>query len=215
MPLLDRLGLAPKPALRPRLAGLRLEGRPSEPVRSVLTRRQLAARVGLVAALAGLALVAFPNVAVLNETSSIGDVWKGDDVVAPFDFSIRLPDAVVQARRDSVSRAEPVIMTLNTAAADSSAAALARIDAHIDTAFAAYAGWRAARDAGDRARAASDSVRYLRAMLGVPLRQRQWAVLLRASTGDGSALSDRVLGEAGRAARARAGRRPTATAPPS
>ena len=202
MPLLDRLGLAPKPPLRPRLAGLRLEGRPSEPARSALSRRQLAVRVGLVAALAGLALVAFPNVSVLNETSSIGDVWKGDDVVAPFDFSIRLPEAVVLARRDSVSRAEPVIVTLDPAAADSSAAELARIDAHIDTAFATYADWRRAREAGDRTRAASDSVRSLRAMLGVPLAQRQWAVLLRSAASGESQLSERVLGDAGRVARA-------------
>ena len=203
MTLLERLGLAPKPALRPRLAGLRFEGRPTESPRPALTRRHLAIRAALVAGLAGLALVAFPNVSVLDETSAIGDVWKGDDIVAPYDFSIRLPDAVVAARRDSVRRSEPLIMTLDTAAPDSAVARLDHLDARIDTAFAAFTAWREARAAGDDARASEDSLRYLRGVRALPLSASQWALLVAPGTEAADVrLSDRVLGDASRVGRA-------------
>ncbi|HEX8298162.1 MAG TPA: HDIG domain-containing protein [Rubricoccaceae bacterium] len=203
MTLLERLGLAPKPALRPRLAGLRFEGRPTEPAQPALTRRQLAIRAALVTGIAGLALLAFPNVSVLDETSAIGDVWKGDDVVAPYDFSIRLPDAVVVARRDSVRRSEPLIMTIDVTAPDSAVATLDRIDARLDTAFVAYAGWQAARAASDPLQAAADSVRYRRAALELPLTPEQWSLLLAGvETGNATRLSDRLLGDASRVSRA-------------
>ncbi len=212
MTLLERLGLAHKPTLRPRLAGLRFEGRLPEPTRPTLSPRQRWVRVALLASLVSLALLAFPGDSALEGTSAVGDVWKGDDVVAPFDFSIRLPDEVVNARRDSVRRSEPLIVARDAAAADSVLAALDRIDARLDTAFSAYASWAtlraAAPDSADARRALtleSDSVRAVRARTAVQLglSDRQWSFLLRSALVQpaGQRLSDRLLGDASRVGR--------------
>ncbi len=217
MTLLERLGLAPKPALRPRLAGLRFEGRLPEPARPTLTPRQRWIRAALFAGLVGIALLAFPDVSALEGTSAVGDVWKGDDVVAPFDFSIRLPDEVVAARRDSVRRSEPLIVAQDAAASDSVLAALDRVDARMDSAFAAYATWAARRgaaaDSADARLVAAleaDSLRAARARaaLQLGLTDRQWSFLLRSALVQpaGQRLSDRLLGAASRAGRAIADR---------
>ncbi|HEX8385237.1 MAG TPA: hypothetical protein VF576_03580, partial [Rubricoccaceae bacterium] len=213
MSLIHRLGLAPKPGRRPRRTGLRLEGRLPGSPRPSLSPRQVALRAALFAGLAGLALVAFPNVSVYDGSGQVGDVWKGDDVVAPFDFSIRLPEPQIAARRDSVRRSEPSIVVENASALDSTLAALDRVDARLDSTFAAYTGWTSARaapsEADLRATAAADSARYvaLRARLPVAFSARQWALLLRsaddveAGRERGAALDDRLLGEAARVAR--------------
>ena len=210
MPLFERLGLAPKPGRRQRLSGLRFEGRLPDAPRTALTQRQLIVRVALFVVLAGLALLAFPRVAVYDGSGQIGNVWKGSDVVAPFDFSIRLPDAEIATRRDSVRRFEPPIVAENTAASDSAIASIDRLDARFDSAFAAYARWASARMASGSdpirsARARADSARYLRlrAAMPVPFSAEEWAPLLRSATSGsgGATLADRLLGEAGRVSR--------------
>ncbi len=223
MSLFERLGLAPKPGRRQRLSGLRFEGRLPDTPRPTLSSRQVGVRIALFAGLAAIALLAFPNVSVYDGTGQIGDVWKGGDVVAPFDFSIRLPDAEIAARRDSVRRFEPPVVAQVTAAEDTALAAVDRIDARLDSAFTTYARWtsgRAARSpalaAGDvspppdpeaEARVRSDSARYVRLRNGFPVEidSDQWAMLLRSATmarlRGTPGLSDRILGEVGRTSR--------------
>ena len=208
MTLFERFGLSPRPARRPRLTGLRFEGRIPDAPRPTLTRQQIALRAGLFVALAGLALLAFPNVSVYDGSGQVGDVWKGEDVVAPFDYSIRLPEAQVVARRDSVLRSEPAIVAEHAAAADSAMAALARLSARMDSAVGAYAQWSEAREAplnaGLAATARADSARYVRARAAFPVRlaDREWALLLRDAEPAGrTVLSDLLVGAASRVSR--------------
>ena len=212
MLLFERLGLAPKPARRPRRLGLRFEGRLPDPPRPVLGRRQTGLRVALFSGLAALALLAFPDVAVYDGSVPVGDVWKGGDLVAPFDFSIRLPDAVVAARRDSVRRFEPPVVAEATAAPDSATAAIDRLDAGLDSVFAAQARWASVRQdtaasAAARGAARTDSARALRLRAGLAVRfsATEWAPLARSAADvdarGGTTLDDRLLGEAGRVVR--------------
>ena len=232
MGFLDRLGLTPKPGRYSRRAGLRSDSRrPKEA--PVMDRRGVLARLGLFAVLAFLALVAFPNVAVYDGSARPGDVWQSDDVVAPFDFSIRLPEGEIQARRDSVLATEAPIFRARPQALAQTLARLDSVDARLDSAFVAYVDYRQTagrlREAvtaepapeaeppdlgGIRAALRRDSVRYRtqREALALSLSPRQWDLLLAsaydaatARTG-GPSLDDRLIGEASRIARELLGR---------
>lgn len=231
MDLLDRLGLGTKTGRYSRRAGLR-EGRgPSEG--RELSRRGVYERVGLLAALTLVAVLAFPRVSVYDGSAAVGDVWKGEDVVAPFDFSIRLPEAEVQARQDSVRRSEPPVFAERPEALPQTLARLDSLDARFDSTFAAYVGWQGAAQSLRRLRQAqaagaspaaaqfqalrqearADSARYraLRESFSLGLSDRQWAYLLRSATEAagqpyGVTLDDRLLGEAARIAREVLGR---------
>ncbi|PAP77435.1 HD family phosphohydrolase [Rubrivirga marina] len=226
MSFLDRLGLSPKPGRYSRRAGLRADRRPERETPR-MSRQEVLSRVGLFLALATLALLAFPNVTVYDGTAEPGDVWQQDDVVAPFDFSIRLPDSTFASRRDSVLRSESPIFRERPEALAQTLARLDSVDARLDSAFVAYVDWRQAgarladaREADpdretppdiDALRAAvrRDSVQYLtqREALTLSLSPRQWQLLLASAydvaTGraGGPTLDDRLLGEAGRIAR--------------
>ncbi len=219
MSFLDRLGLAPKAGRYSRRAGLRTGSR--RPQDDRMDRADVLVRVGLFAGLAVLALLAFPNVAVYDGSARVGDVWKGDDVVAPFDFSIRLPEEQVEARRDSVLRSEEPIFTERTEALAQTLARLDSVDARLDSAFVAYAAWQRARErvreydpstatanpAALLAAARRDSAQFVRQRQAITLglSDRQWRVLLRSAYGAASgrqgALDDQLFDEASRIAR--------------
>ncbi len=110
-----------------------------------MTTREVASRVGLFLALVALALLAFPNVAVYDGTAEPGDVWQSDDVVAPFDFSIRLPDDEIEGRRDSVLRSESPVFRARPEALAQTLARLDSVDARLDSTFAAYVEWSETR----------------------------------------------------------------------
>jgi putative nucleotidyltransferase with HDIG domain len=222
MALLERLGLTPKPGRYSRRAGLRKDGRAPLPDGHTLSRRGLVERLALLAALTALAVSAFSNVPVYDGSAEVGEVWRSDDVVAPFDFAIRLPEDEVEAQRDSVRRSLPPIFAERPEAIPQTLARLDSLDARLDSTFAAYAGWQTARtrigqarEAGADAPAAlvrearADSARYaaFREGTDLGLTDDQWAALLRsartaaAARAYGTALDDRLLGEAARIAR--------------
>ena len=224
MAFLERIGLAPKSGRYSRRAGLRSDSRSPDNGRPETTRRAVLERVGLLAGLAAVAMLAFPNISVYDGTAQVGDVWTAEDVVAPFDFPIRLPDDELGARRDSVLRSEPPVFNESTGALAQTLARLDSVDARLDSAFAAYAGYRAGRDrlraiardpglaapaADARAAVEADSARYaaLRDDIRLSLSDRQWARLLTSAYAveTGAAppptLDDQLLGEGARIAR--------------
>ena len=210
MSLLSRLGFKPQPT-RARRPGLTLQGRRPVEDEPELTRRVVLERLGLLTGLAILATLAFPNVSVYDGSASVGDVWRGDDVVAPFDFSIRLDDGVIAARRDSVARAEPPIFREDPDALDATLARLDSLEARLDSAFAAFDAWRAATAAGDAGAARRDSLAYIgrRDAFRRSLSADQWLLLLRSATTarpGGLTLDDQLIGEATRVARELLGR---------
>ena len=221
MAFLERIGLAPKSGRTSRRAGLRSDSRSPDDGRPETTRRAVLERLGLLAALATIAMLAFPNVSVYDGTAQVGDVWTAEDVVAPFDFPIRLPEDELRARRDSVLRSEPPVFNEATGALAQTLARLDSVDARLDSAFVAYAGYRAGRErlravgrdpalaAAVRADLRADSARYLalRDDIRLSLSDRQWGQLLASAyaveTGAAAppTLDDRLLGEAARIAR--------------
>ena len=213
MSILSRFGLAPRPS-RTRRPGVQLQGRKTDPEAPQLTRRVVLERVALLALLSTLALLAFPNVSVYDGSAEPGDVWRSEDVIAPFDFSIRVPEEDIARQRDSVAAAEPPIFRENPNALDATLASLDSLDARMDSAFAAYAGWQAARDAGQDARARADSTRYTerRDAMRSSLSAAQWRILLRSDIDRrlggtrGLPLDDQLLAEAARVSREILGR---------
>ncbi|MEM1116858.1 MAG: HDIG domain-containing metalloprotein [Bacteroidota bacterium] len=205
MPLLDRLGLAPKPGRYSRRAGLGSDARTAQSVKRYISRRGLWERVGLLASLAVIAMLAFPNVSVYDGSARVGEVWTADDIVAPFDFAIRLPDEVVEARRDSVRLSVAPVFIERPDALATTLARIDSVDARLDSAFVAYADWQEARSRLGQAQAAArlggevpeadllalrrsvsdDSSRYaaLRSDLSFGLTARQWQILLGSAYG--------------------------------
>ena len=229
MSLLDFLGLGSKDSRRPRRAGLRLEGRVLDEPRRAFSRQAIGVRVGLLAVLTTLALVAFPNVSVYDGTALPGEVWHSEDVEAPFDFSIRLDAESIAARRDSVARVEPPIFAEATSALSQTLARLDSVDARLDSAFVSYMTWQSARARAQAATAVlaatpgaddeavrrlaevarQDSARYAaeQAALRPSMSDRAWRLLLRSgvSVSQGREappmLSDQLLSQAAQLAR--------------
>ena len=208
MGIQDRLGLGPKPGRR-RSGALKIEKRPSDEAAQRLSRQALLWRAALLLSLAAVALLAFPRISVYDGTARVGEVWTREDVVAPFDFAIRLPEEALQAQRDSVAKAEPPIFVERSDARDRVLGRIDSLDARLDTTFATYARWRQARAANRDSAARADSAKYLalRDDLGLGLTNRQLGLLVNSAYAhaigreSGLTLDDRLLGEAGRISR--------------
>jgi putative nucleotidyltransferase with HDIG domain len=199
MPLLERIGLGPKPGRRPRRPGLRLEGRAAQH-EPRLTRREVWARVGLLAGLVVLTLLTFPRVRFYENTAEIGDVWLNEDLVAPFNFPIRLSEVELDAKRDSIRLTEPPLFAEDAGAAAYTAARLDTLDQRLAEVFEAYAAWQlgATRGRGPR-EVASDSLRFarLRAAMPVSITDAQWDALLASYAAQSGVLPAPSRGGAG------------------
>ncbi|HLT46322.1 MAG TPA: HDIG domain-containing protein [Rubricoccaceae bacterium] len=180
MAILERIGLAPKRGRRPRWSGLKLEGRSAQ-AQERLSRRAVWARVGLLAGLVGLTLLAFPRVRFYENTAKIGDVWLSEDLVAPFNFPIRLTEPELEAKRDSIRLTEPPIFAGRDDAREETLARLDTLDARLEAVFEAYGAWQRGLTRGqDAAAVAADSLRYarLREAMPVSISADQWDALL-------------------------------------
>lgn len=185
MGVLDRLGLASSRSAKkgkPTRAGIRLEGRSAEARTSPLSRRQLFVCLGLFAGLVILGMLAFPSISVYDGSARVGDVWRSDDIVAPYDFAIRLPENEIAARRDSVRRAEPAVFGENETALDSTLVRLSELENRMQQVTDAYVAWRLAAEdsATSRSAAAADSARYraLHDSTSLSFTPSQWMYLL-------------------------------------
>ena len=230
MSLLDRLGLSPKSGRYSRRAGLRASDKRDTRAGVRMNRSEVVTRVALFAGLAALAVLSFPSTESYDVPVEVGDFWLEDDIVAPFDFSIRLPEDEIEARRDSVYRMEPPVFRVQTDALAQTLARLDSVDARLDSAFVSYAAWQTGRvrleDAleGDersipdinalQASIRRDSAEYAsqRDAMSLALTAPQWATLARSAYDVESGasrtapLDDRLLGEAARIAREALGR---------
>ena len=208
MSLLSRLGLrSGRPSRAPRRPRLRLEGRANDNDEAGLSKRKIGERVAMLLGLAALALMAYPNTSIYDGSGAIGEIWGSEDVVAPFDFPVRLPPDVVAAQRDSVRGTEPPVFEEAPSAIPTTIARLDSIDARLDSTFASFARWQDARGRGASADAARDSAEYARAVQPASrgLTPARWRLLLRSAVQGGAVsatpLDDRLLGEAGRISR--------------
>jgi len=208
MSFLERFGLSSsRPSRLPRRGTLRLEGRTTDADASRLSRRKIWERIGLLVALTILALVAYPNVSSYDGSGTIGEIWGAEDVVAPFDFPLRLPQAEIEARQDSIRAMEPPVFQEETGALAQTIAKLDSIDARLDSTFAAYLRWQQPGPLADPAQVRRDSSDYLLHVRAVTedLSDAEWRLLLRsavqASRSGTTPLDDRLLGEAARIAR--------------
>ncbi len=179
MSILDRVGLKQKGGRRPRRPNLKADGS-GHLDRQKLSRRVVWERVGLMLALVGLGLMAFPRVQFHRNTADQGDVWLDDDLVAPFSFPIHLLDEEIEAQRDSVRRAQPPIFSVNPNSASETQARLDTLVARLDTIFQVYGEWRLAETREPEESKQGDSTRFVQLRESFPLTisDSQWRELL-------------------------------------
>jgi len=180
MSILDRVGLKQKGGRRPRRPNLKREQQGPDG-RKKLSRRAVWERIGLLAVLVALGLMAFPRVEFHRYTAKPPDVWLDEDLVAPFSFSIRLSDEEIEALRESVRRTEPPIFSVNLNAAEETQSLLDSLDARLEGVFLAYAEWKLAETRGlEDGSVPVDSSRYLGLRTSFPLAisDNQWDALL-------------------------------------
>src|SRR5690606_24496318 len=132
--------------------------------------RDVWTRVGLLAGLVALTLLAFPRVRFYENTAKIGDVWLSEDLVAPFNFPIRLSEAELDAMRDSIRTTEPPIFAADVGARAEPSARLDTLGGRIGGVFGAYGAWQRGLTRGQDAGAlAADSARYARLREAFPV----------------------------------------------
>ncbi|CAN5568638.1 HDIG domain-containing protein [soil metagenome] len=178
MGIAEKLGMGQKPGRRPRRRGLRMERVPQASVEK-MDRRSVLTRLGLLAILVFLSLLAFPRVALFVAPDlAVGEVWMRPELVAPFDFAIRYTEEENQARLDSVRQSVPMVFALNRQAADQTAQRLNALNRRLDSTFVEYANWQLARQEGISA--SQDSAAFIERQLqfGGMFTPSQWEIML-------------------------------------
>lgn len=177
MDVLEKLGLSQK---RVRPVGQQLEhGRPGEePSRN----RHWLVKAGLFVALLVITVLAFPREDIYEYTIQVGETWRQQTLVAPFNYPIYKDPATLEEERRRVREETPPFFR---AVPD----ALSQIEANRDTVaaqlgaiFDAYTSYLRAAAEQNSAGANRDSLRYLdlRRDARVKLTAEQWDFLARA-----------------------------------
>ena len=176
MGLFEKIGLARK---KPRPVGQMLEkGR--EPVRRT-SNTHLALKGGILLTLVLLTLAAFPRETVYQYTVQVGDEWRQEALLAPFDFPIyKSPEELAEERESIRLRTPPYFREVVDAQARM-AAFRDTVAQELDRIFDAYAGYRLNVLRGRATEAAADSTRYVEMRRAAQLKAspEQWDLLLQ------------------------------------
>lgn len=177
MGLLDRIGLARK---KPRPVGQRLEKGRDNTQR--LRRRNLAVKAGIILALVLLTLGAFPRGNVFQYTVQVGDEWRRETLVAPFDYPIYKDAETLAEERQQVRFTTPPYFAEAPNALERVAASRDTLAQQLERIFDAYASFQFHKMRGHPVEATEDSLRYidLRRNARLKATPEQWALLARA-----------------------------------
>jgi putative nucleotidyltransferase with HDIG domain len=174
--LLELLGIRQKKA---RPVGQSLEkGKEEEASQTI--RKQLFIKGTIIALLLALVIIAFPRENTYQISVQAGDIWRGENLVAPFEFPIYKSDDRLQQERRAVRQdVRPVFQLVS----DAEARSMERLDSlstHFDRIFNAFANWQINRSRGRMEQAAQDSARYEKLLRSAPLdlSTRRWDLLL-------------------------------------
>ncbi len=177
MGLLETLGIARK---RARPVGQQLEhGRPTE---EPSARQHWLVKGGIFAALLCTTALAFPRGEVYEYTVQVGETWRQQTLVAPFDFPVYKDPATLERERRSVRETTPPYFRDVTDAQEQMQANRDSVAAQLEYLFGVYADYLRAAAEGDAEAAERDSLRYvdLRRDARPRLAPGQWRLVARA-----------------------------------
>lgn len=171
MTLFDRLGLSKKKA---RPVGQRLESGREELPR--LHQRPGIQKLAVLAALVIATLAAFPRGETYQFAVQVGDEWRQETLVAPFDFPIYKTQEVIEEERRAVRFEAPPLFAEIPNAQERLEENRDIIRDQFDELFDVYTSYQQHRVEGRWAEATEDSVRYmdLRRNARVKLTAEQW-----------------------------------------
>ncbi len=174
MDILKQLGFGRS---TPRPVGDQLErGRPE----GESDRRNLLVKLGIFAALLLITVLAFPRGETYQYTVQVGDTWRRQTLVAPFDFAIyKDPETLAAERRAARENTPPYFREVPNAQAQLSANRNVLAE-QLDELFTLYASYRRHLQQGEPLEATADSLRYVelrREARGLTLTAGQWRAL--------------------------------------
>ncbi len=140
-----------------------------------------ALRGGLLLALVGITVAAFPHGEVYEYTVQVGDTWRQSTLDAPFNFPIYIDKERVQAKRDTVRKNTPPYFKEVPDAEQRLNSNRDTLLSQLDELMEAYASFRYHESREENEAARTDSTRYvrLRRNAQATLSRSQWQVLTR------------------------------------
>lgn len=179
MGLIERLGLGRK---KPRPVGRSLEkGRDN---RRKGQRRNVVVKAGVIFVLVMLTLAAFPRSDVYQYTVQVGDEWRREPLVAPFDFPIYKDAETLAEERRQVRFTTPPYFREVPNARERVLANRDTLQQQLERVLDAYASSQFHQLRGHPVEASEDSIRFLDLRRNARLKAtpEQWALLARAYT---------------------------------
>ncbi len=174
--LLELLGIRQKKA---RPVGQSLEkGRDEETSQTV--RKQLFVKGTIIALLLALVMIAFPRENTYQISVQVGDIWRGENLVAPFEFPIYKGEDRLEKERQAVRREVRPVFQLASGAEQRSMDRVDSLSAYFDRIFNSFANWQLNQSRGRTEEARQDSTRYqgFRNQSPIELSPRSWEILL-------------------------------------
>ena len=163
---------------KPRPVGQNLERGPRTGRGPV--RRKVLVKTGIIGALTLLTLLAFTREGFYEYTVQVGDTWRRETLVAPFDFAIFKAEEQLREEREAIREREPPYFRDVPDAQARLTANRDTVAQQLDRVFSAYESYLFNRSRGRMAEAVQDSIRYqnLRRTARPKLNGQQWELLL-------------------------------------
>lgn len=126
-------------------------------------------------------VVFYPGGFFQKSVYRVGETWRGEDLIAPFTFSLLKSDAEIRAEIDEITANVLPIFYQQPAAMQVSQTRLDSVFASLTPVLDAYLQYRISARTGDNELMMADSMAYLEALQGSGLGfdDRSWAVLLQ------------------------------------
>lgn len=175
MRLFEKIGLARK---KPRPVGQKLEKGLESPKKG--RHANWVFKVGILFALILITMAAFPRGEVYQYTVQVGDEWRQDDLVAPFDYPLYKTAEELAEEREAVRRRTPPYFAEIPNAMERVAANRDTVAQQLSRVFSAYESYRLAQLRGRSEQAHRDSLLYLERRREARLKAtpEQWQMLV-------------------------------------
>ncbi len=175
MRLFEKFGLARK---KPRPVGQKLEKGLESPRRG--RQANWAFKVGILFALVLITMAAFPRGEVYQYTVQVGDEWRQESLVAPFDYPLYKSAEELAEEREAVRRGSPPYFREILNAQEMMAANRDTVAQQLERVFQAYESYKLAQLRGRSDQARRDSLLYLERRREARLKAtpEQWQLLV-------------------------------------
>ncbi len=144
------------------------------------SRRKVLTKVGVLTILVLVGLSIFPRGHVYRYTVEIADIWRQENLLAPFVFAIKKSEDVLSFQRDSVLAASPRYLVRDPDALMSMRIARDSLTDRLTAVFESYGSFLSNRSRGRLTEAFSDSLEYTerQRLIDLLLSDAQWQLLL-------------------------------------